>query len=36
VRELFQASYYWLDLAIGFGAPLVVWALYRGLRLERA
>lgn len=28
-RELFQGAYYWLDLAIGFGAPLVVWGLYR-------
>lgn len=28
-RALFQGAYYWLDLAIGLGAPLVVWGLYR-------
>jgi len=32
---LFQSAYYVLDLLIGYGAPLVVFALYRTQRLDR-
>jgi len=33
--ELFQTAYYALDLLIGYGAPLVVFALYRAGRIDR-
>jgi len=29
VQELFKSSYYWLDLAVGFGSPVVLFALVR-------
>ncbi len=33
--ELFQSSYYALDLLIGYAAPLVVFGLYRAGRVDR-
>ena len=34
MRELFQSVYYGLDLAIGFGAPVVTYLLYRTGRIS--
>lgn len=29
MMELFQSSYYWLDLLVGYGSPVVLYVLYR-------
>jgi hypothetical protein len=33
--DLFRASYYYLDLLVGFSAPFVFWFLYRNKRIDR-
>jgi hypothetical protein len=33
MKELFKISYYWLDLLIGFGSPVLLWFLYRSRRI---
>lgn len=35
MRELFQSSYYWLDLLVGYAAPLIAFGLYRTGRISR-
>ena len=35
MRELFKNSYYWLDLLVGFGSPILLFTLYRLKKVDR-
>lgn len=35
MMDLFKSSYYWLDLLVGFGSPLLLFACYRLNRISR-
>ena len=35
MQALFQSSYYWMDLLIGYGTPLLVFWLYRSDHIDR-
>jgi hypothetical protein len=35
MHDRLAVSFYWLDLAIGYATPLLVWSLYRRARLSR-